>query len=397
MSYPRKKLPNNQIVSCLIYASILFYLALCVLNLMSLRPLWLDERLLLNNFKELKPLEIFGPLKYGQGFPRLYLYIIQNISGIFNYNLLALRILPFIFMLMGFAMWLKIFKIEEGKGVNHLLFILSWCGSFFMTYYSAEFKQYSADVFSAAVFTYILLRQKEYLLNSCRTAPLIITYLFLPALLLFSYAAYFLLLLPAYNLLLSIRNNKKNLLYFYIYLFSALTFFYISYNSDIKYTSLAYSLRGYWKDYYISSVSFYDFMKSFWEGLRNIFVRWFWEAPPATHIMSIFAPLALYFVIVCGFRQFKKDKYLIVSLSSLTLVLLIGLFIAGILNIYPFTGARITLFIAPFIFYAIIKGIGLVKAKNFVPYVILLAIFIFTLLSISVYLLHNYCCKLWFL
>lgn len=397
MSYPWKKLLDNRIVSRLIYASILFYFLLCILNLMSLRPLWLDEQFLLNNFNELKPLEIFGPLKYSQAFPRLYLYIIRITGSIFNYNPLALRVFPFIFMLAGFAMWLKIFKKEEGRGVNYLLFILCWCGSALMTYYAAEFKQYSADVFSAAVFTYVLLRQKEYLLNSCRTAPLIITYLFLPALLLFSYAAYFFILLPMYNLLLSIKNNKRNLLYFCIYLCSALVFSYISYNSDIKYTVSAHSLRGYWKDYYISSASFYGFMKSFWEGLRNIFTRWFWEAPPVTHIMSIFAPLALYFIIVFGFRQFKKDKCLVVSLSSLTLALLTGLFIAGALKIYPFTGARITLFIAPFIFYAIIKGIGLVRAKNFVPYAILLAVFIFTLLSISVYLLYNYYYKFRFL
>lgn len=68
------------------------------------------------------------------------------------------------------------------------------------------------------------------------------------------------------------------------------------------------------------------------------------------HMMTLFMPCALYFSLRQGIKQIKWDKGLLVSLDSIGLVILVILFFAGVLKIYPFTGARVTLFMAGFIF-----------------------------------------------
>ena len=66
-------------------------------------------------------------------------------------------------MVLAFFVWLRIYRREEDRGVGYLLFILSWCGSHFMTYYAAEVKQYSGDVLVAALFTLFILSQGRHL------------------------------------------------------------------------------------------------------------------------------------------------------------------------------------------------------------------------------------------
>ncbi|MFA5156579.1 MAG: hypothetical protein WC532_04230 [Candidatus Omnitrophota bacterium] len=373
-----------------IYSAIIFYFFICTLHLILRRPPWLDEIFLINNLKELSPAGIFGPLKYSQGFPRLYLFIIQNLSRAFNYGVISLRALPFVFMITGFGLWLAAFRKQYGRGDAYLLFILCWCGSWFMTYYAAEFKQYSADVFAAGAFTYFILKQKESVLSGALRPRLFLQYLFLPVLLLFSYAAYFFIIIPAYNLLLSSLRQRRSLFYLAAYLLSIAAFSFLSYNYDLKYTLAAPALHGYWESYFISTASPAAFMETFWEGLRNIFVRWFEQGPPVTWIMTIFMPFALYYAFRYGIKQFRADKYLCVSLDSLTIVLLAGLFFTGLLRAFPFTAGRVTLFIAPFIFCAIIKGAEIFKAKFWAGYAVLTAGFVFTLLSVSMRLVSRY-------
>lgn len=363
---------------------IISYLFICLSGFFSRRPPWLDEIYLINNLKELRPWELFGPLRYGQGFPRAYLFIIHNLSSVFNYNVLSLRILPFIFMLTGFGIWLEIFRKARGRGDGYLLFMLCWCGSVYMTYYASEFKHYSADVFAAGVFTYFILKQKESSGLPCLKAGIILQYLFLPLLVLFSYTAYFFILIVAWNLLLLCLRYKRGFLYLAVYLFSAAAVSFISYNADLKYTMSTPALHNYWKGYFISTSSFGGFMTTFWEGLRNIFIKWFWKTPPYTWIMTIFMPFALYYIVRDGIKWFKTDKGLVVALDTITAVLLTALFIAGILQVYPFTAARVTLFIAPFIFYSIIKSIEAFKEKFFKIYAVLSGVFIFTLVAVSV-------------
>ena len=376
------------------YFGICFYLFLCLLNLFSQRPLWLDEKFIFDNLKELPPAQLFGPLKHSQAFPRLYLFLIQKLAFIFDFNLISLRILPFLFMIGAFFVWLKIFAKSEGKGLAYFLFILAWCGSYPLTYYSAELKQYSADILVAAVFTYFILSQRKYLKEKNANLFVALKYLFIPALILFSYTGFFFILIPAYNLLLSLKRNKNSISYLVIYVSSALLFFFISYNFDVKYVLSESGLRNYWNDYFISVTTPYEFMKTFTEGLRNLFTRWFLEKKIVIRIITIFSPFAFFGLVILGCKKLLQDKGRVLTLFSLGLVLFLSLFTAGILRMYPFTGARVTLFIAIFIFYAIIKSIEIFKKPLFFFYLILLSIYMITLSTTSFYFLVKYLNKI---
>jgi len=379
---------KDKVLQYLIYAGIAFYILLCVLHLASGRPLWLDERFVVDNLQSLRPHQIFGPLQNSQGFPRVYLFLMQKIGITFGYTVFNLRTLPFIFMILSFFIWLGIFKKEKGSSVAYLLFILSFCGSHFTTYYAAEVKQYSADLFAAGLFVYFLLSQKETLSKEKINPIIILQYILLPILLLFSYTAYFFILLPFYNLLLRVKN-KKNLIYLAVYVASLFTFIYLSYNFDIKYTMATGDMRLYWNDYYISTSSFLGFLSSFTEGLRNIFVKRYIITKPVKYIMTVFLPFALYAIFYNAPKEIKDKKGLIVSLKTVTPILLIALFVAGVFKIYPFTGGRVTLFMSGVIFYAMIEGIERWK-RFYLVYRPLLWLYSITVILCSIYLLRKY-------
>ncbi|MBD3426578.1 MAG: hypothetical protein GF409_05050 [Candidatus Omnitrophica bacterium] len=387
----RKKLiPADYPYRYLIPAGIVYFLFLCAVHYASGRPLWLDERSILENITLLSPLELLGPLRHSQAFPHLYLFIVQTVSKAFEYNVYALRLVPFVLMALAFFTWLRLFRKEEGTNLNYMLFILAWCGSNLMSYYSAELKQYSGDVLIAALFAIFIIDQRSDLKHENFRPATAVKYLFMPALVLLSYTANFFVLIPLYNLLLNLRENRKTWPYLLIYTFSVGVFAGLSYYYDARYARVVEDFPVYWNDYFILTSSFSDFIQSFSEGFRNIFVRWFVETSLIRRIMTVFMPFAVYFVFVRGFKRFREDRFKLLSLRSIIAAVLIGMMIAGITKCYPFTGTRVTLFIAPFIFYSIIKGIELCRGRYRWLYKGLLTLYVATLVSTSIYILIKY-------
>jgi hypothetical protein len=153
---PSKKilpfLLSKKISSWLIAFVIIWYVSLCVANYFAQRPLWNDEHWVFQSVKDFSPREMFRrTLVQDQTFPRVPLFLIQQISKPFDSHLLALRFLSFISMLAGFFLWVKIAGQQMKEKKEYLTFLLSWCASVPLVYYSAELKQYSMDVFVAAV------------------------------------------------------------------------------------------------------------------------------------------------------------------------------------------------------------------------------------------------------
>ena len=83
----------------------------------------------------------------------------------------------------------------------------------------------------------------------------------------------------------------------------------------------------------------------------------------------------------------KKNGGGLFDLRGLCAVLVGELFVLGVLQAYPFTGCRATLFIAPFIFYMIVEGIYLVRKVKFIflplagTYIVFLGIVSYNLLN----------------
>ncbi|MCM8797830.1 MAG: hypothetical protein NC923_08200, partial [Candidatus Omnitrophica bacterium] len=381
------KLLHNNKLHFAFYLAVCFYLFLCIVRYINAKPLWLDENFILDNLKNLGFTQLFGPLQHSQGFPRLYLFLIKAVSAPFGYNVYMLRFFPFLAMVAAFFIWLSIFRKEEKEiSFGMLLFVLSWCGSSFMSRYCAELKQYSIDVLTAALFTRFLVDQGE---RAGRGAPMLV-YLLMPSLVLFSYPAYFFISLPVYNLALALKSDKTAHRKFYLYCVSAFIFIIISLYYDVRFTIVDKGLSSYWNDYFISFSSGYELLKSLSEGLRNIFVKWYLGHKLVTRLMTVFMPWALIYIIIAAFRSLKKNRGAVYSPEAITLFLLIELFVAASLKLYPFTGERVTLFISSFIFYAIIKSILALKHRLRLVYLAFAVLYVLILVNIAIYLAFLY-------
>lgn len=344
------------------------FIFLCFLHYLSFRPLWLDENFILANLKTLKLTGLFGPLQYSQEFPRVYLALIKALAENFNYNLLALRFLPLLSMIAGFFIWAKLYKNSFSRSSDQYLAIFSFCGSYYLTYYACELKPYSADLMLVGLFCLYLPWQKKV----SRRLPMsfVVLTLALAFSLFFSYAAFFVFWIVAYNLILAGRKNYKFLFLAGGYLFLSAVFIYLIYCFDLRHAMANGSLFTYWNDYFISTDSLGSFFKNFGEGLRKLTVWWFGKDPFFRRAGSFFIPFFFFSLIGYGFKALKKDRFKIYNLESLGLIVFLELFLAGILRKYPFTGERITLFFAPFVFYFMIKGFSFFKRPRFSGFIL---------------------------
>lgn len=118
----------------------------------------------------------------------------------------------------------------------------------------------------------------------------------------------------------------------------------------------------YWKGKFICTDSFLCFWDRFGDGVKRLVIHWIAEIKPIRYAASIFIPFCMFALFRFGFSALKKDRLKIFTLDALSLVLFGELFILGILKLYPFTGERITLFLAPFMMYMILRGLdGLIR------------------------------------
>lgn len=362
----------------LIWGCAVWFIFLCLVHYLSLRPLWLDENLILESIKNIKTIQIFGPLDNCQYFPRVYLMLIKELSQRFNYHVLSLRFLPLVVMISGFLIWLRIYRNEFSDKWISLLAIFSFVSSYYLSYYASEFKHYSMDVFTIAIFYLYLIYQKEYIYKA-PTRKFIIATVLLPLAMLFSYSSFFVFWIAIYNFLFMIRRNPKLLSPLIIYVSLAFLIIFSIYHFDIKYTLSAKVPFSFWNDYFLCTKSPYCFLKSFGEGLRKLVVWWFGNSILFRRAASPLIPFFAVSLFVYGLKSLRENKLKLWGLDSLGLVIFSELFILGVLRKYPFTGARTSLFFAPFVFYFIVKGIHSFRKYRplFIGFVIFYTSFLF--------------------
>ena len=361
-----------------------WYLLLCVLHLFSLRPLWNDEECVFKSVEAFSPKDFFTKLLLAfQVFPRVYLFLIQQISKPFHFHLLMVRLPSFLCMVGAFFVWLKIASYEFKNRLHYLTFVLCWGASAVLIYYAAELKPYSMDVLVGALFILFLYRQEE--LEKNQTAlkySLILTAL--PALVLFSYPAYVFVFLPLYNLLLPRKKAKGQLLFLMIYTGSLLTFGLFSYYFDVRLRPVEALTDGF-HDYFISFASTGEFFKTLGEGTMNLLSRWFVERPKILKQIGVFFVSLGFFRMFLGFFQnIGKDHYRVRSIHTLALVIFAELFLLGALKKYPFTVPRTSLFFCPIVLFLTVKGIDGTKNLNAFFHRLLNGAFLFYLFLVSI-------------
>ncbi len=336
---------------------IIWFIFLCFVHYFSARPLWVDEDSVFKNIETFKAAQLLGPLEHCQVFPRVYLIIIKIFSKMFNYSILSLRFFSLISMLGAFFIWKKLYKGSLSNKWQFLLVLFSFANSYAFSYYAAELKPYSLDVLVVGIFCLYFIHQRRFV-NSQPSKPFIIITLLLPFTLLLSYGSFFVFWIVVYNFLSWVRKNRKILPLILGYTAISFAVIIFAYWFDLRHDLLIRDLFMYWDDYFISTKSFYYFFKSFGEGLRKLTVWWFGNSTFFRRTASVFIPFFIISLFRCGIKSIRKDKFRIMSIDTIGMVIFLELIVLGLLKKYPFTGERITLFFAPFVFYFIIKAIG---------------------------------------
>ncbi|MBI3652187.1 MAG: hypothetical protein HY231_14295 [Acidobacteria bacterium] len=117
---------------------------------------WLDEAFIAVSLKNPTLQTIFARLEYGQYFPRLYLLMLAAVREIFGYRIGVLRLLPFLFFVIGTWLWAKLlWKRAEGVFVVGLVSAALLLGATYWLDQAVQLKQYTFDV-TLAVLPFLL-------------------------------------------------------------------------------------------------------------------------------------------------------------------------------------------------------------------------------------------------
>ncbi len=338
-----------------IYA--LGFVVLSLVHFFSQRPLWLDEDYVYQNIVNLKYAELFGPLRPVQSFPRVYLAVIKWLGSFFDQHVLALRLLPLICMTGALFVWRKLYagsSKAEGQSQFPLL-MFTWLCSYWMVYYAAELKPYSMDVLAVGLYTLFFAYQSRFDHRSA-TSGLWAGAILLPCLLFFSYAAIFVFWIAVYNFLRLAQVNRGMRLITVVSGAISLGCFAVFYFTDIRH-SITTEGVNYWQSYFLCTDSVGCFFETLGEGIKRYSVYW-WGAQKAFRRAGvIFIPLFLYGLYRYGWTHLRKDQFRIMTVDALSVILMLEFVVLGLAQKYPFTGERITLFFAPFVFYILIKAL----------------------------------------
>jgi len=339
---------------------------LCTVHLLSQRPLWNDEQCVLYSIEQYTPHQMFTiPLLSIQVFPRVYLFIIQQISRPFDYHLVVLRLPAFACMMTAFFVWLKVARYALKDTLSYVTFVASWVASGLLLYYSAELKQYSMDILTGGLFLLFLYNQHVFEQRDTPPRWYLPVVVLLPVLGLFSYTAFFFAFLPLYNFFLASRKNKAAMRYASMYGCSLLAVITVSYFFDMRLRPVEILLTSGFKNHFISFESVGAFFTTLGEGINNFFSRWFVERPRFLKgIVRCFTGFGFLYMFYGFFKNIKKERWTLRSLDTIAFVLFMESLILGALHKYPFTIPRTSLFVCPVVLYLTVRGIVSARLVN---------------------------------
>jgi hypothetical protein len=306
-------------------------------------------------------LDLFGPLKPDQSFPRAHLLLIKIFSQAFDYHVLALRFFSLVWMLTAFFIWVRLIRADCRDELAAFLCLLAITASYKFSYYASELKPYSMDVLVVAV--YALYFHQQRLFETLKPTPRdYLPVVLLPLLMFFSYASLFMFWIVGLNFLWQIKGNREVVKLLAVNAGVSLVCLALFYQFDIRH-SITPPGVAYWDGHFISYASFEDFWDKFGDGIRRLVIYPFDGVKPQRYAASIFIPFFVFATFIYGVARLRKDGLRIYHLDSLSLLLFVELFVLGSLQLYPFTGERLTLFMSVPVIMMVVKGI-----TGFVPW-----------------------------
>jgi hypothetical protein len=122
----------------------------CVVRYAPGHSFWLDEAFVAVNLRSPSLRDVFGPLEYGQYFPRLYLAAIAGVREVLGYSTWSARLLPALCFVIATVLWGRLLLLRSRAFVPvALLGAALLLGSSFWLDQSAQLKQYTLDVLLA--------------------------------------------------------------------------------------------------------------------------------------------------------------------------------------------------------------------------------------------------------
>lgn len=332
----------------------LFFLAVLT-HYFSRRPLWLDEGFVYTNITDLSFRELFGPLKQGQSFPRVHLVMIKWLSEQTQGNVLALRLMALMSMTTAFFVWRAVFEKEWGEEkAGFLLSLAAFSMSYLIAYYAAELKPYAADVLAAGIFAYGLWAVEDPSENRTRSMGLVLSF---PLTMFFSYAAMFFVPLMGVQVIrLARRDRQWRVILLAYFVLSGLIFWFIQ-HFDLRHAAAHSPLIEYWRPYFLCTESVGCFSETLWEGLRRLATVWYGQHKIFMQSASFMIPVFLYGLGRYGFGVMICNRMQLNMLGPIGAALFTELAVLSLLQKYPFTGGRITLFLFPWVVYFSVKGL----------------------------------------
>ena len=124
----------------------------CALRYLRFPSFWLDEAFVAVSVRTPSLHGIFGPLEYGQYFPRIYLAAIALLREVAGYRIGVIRLLPFLCFIAGTLFWGRLLMKQVGghAALGVLAAALLLGGSLWLDQ-GIQLKQYTFDVMLALV------------------------------------------------------------------------------------------------------------------------------------------------------------------------------------------------------------------------------------------------------
>jgi uncharacterized membrane protein len=334
--------------------------------------LWVDEAKLALNIVDSSFVDLMGPLLNPPQFaPIGFVLSTKLLTQIFFENEFTLRLLPLTSGIIAIFIFYAICKrILDYKSM--LMAVSFFSISEYLIHYSAEFKQYSSDVFFSLLLVYLVLKTSEetkplkkyvYILSLGFLGILSIFFSYPAAIILFvtgCYLAYIYLKARENNLLLTVAI--LSLFWFLAFLFN---YMYFIMGSPV----FIHGIHDFWRSGFLPfpPASAADIVQ-----YLNIVNEVFGQNP-----LKLFYPGLIFFCFISGciIGIKNKDRRLILIMAPIFSTIILSIF-----NKYPLKG-RLILFLSPFLIILISIGLSyiyqiLFREKKVLAIVLMILIFL---------------------
>lgn len=344
---------------------ILFGIFLRLKGLVVNPSMWHDESALAWNILNKNYLQLFGPLRFLQMAPPLFLVFTKFLVGVFHASEkigmcdFILKLIPFTCGILSIGIFYLICKELFNTKKAVLIALILFGVNKVLIDYSFEFKPYSVDVFVSLLLV-LFFMNLDLSKISCKK---LITFAFGISLAIwFSFTSIFVIAAGFLNLL--VRNfkkeNIKKFLILILPLFISMLLYFRLFVLNVQ--GNGHGLAGFWDNNFVA-MNLSNFFSLFVQNLSYFFY-------PAKLLLFIVILLAYGIILFYKSRESKGINFV-----NIALLIFVFLVVASMFHIYPFS-QRLIIFLIPFFIILIVKPADNkeIKLKSFIVALMILMI-----------------------